>query len=123
MLVVGRFINGICVGITSSQVPVYLVEISKKEKRGSIVVIQQWAIEWGIFIMYFVGYGMFRLISNAVGFDDGLLFFYGGLLLPYSWAHAKHIRAEMLNSNNSPIPKSSMLLLRLELQIVCLLRI
>ncbi len=57
MLVVGRFINGICVGITSSQVPVYLVEITKKERRGSIVVIQQWAIEWGIFIMYFVGYG------------------------------------------------------------------
>ena len=57
MLVAGRFINGICVGITSSQVPVYLVEIAKKEKRGSIVVIQQWAIEWGIFIMYFAGYG------------------------------------------------------------------
>ena len=57
MLVAGRFINGICVGITSSQVPVYLVEITKKERRGSIVVIQQWAIEWGIFIMYFVGYG------------------------------------------------------------------
>ena len=49
MLVAGRFINGICVGITSSQVPVYLVEITKKERRGSIVVIQQWAIEWGIF--------------------------------------------------------------------------
>jgi len=57
MLICGRFINGICVGITSSQVPVYLAEIAKKEKRGSIIVIQQWAIEWGIFIMYFVGYG------------------------------------------------------------------
>jgi len=56
MLVAGRFINGICVGITSSQVPVYLAEISRKETRGSIIVIQQWAIEWGIFIMYFVGY-------------------------------------------------------------------
>jgi MFS family permease len=56
MLVASRFINGICVGITSSQVPVYLAEISKKETRGSIIVIQQWAIEWGIFIMYFVGY-------------------------------------------------------------------
>lgn len=56
MLIAGRFINGICVGITSSQVPVYLAEISKKEIRGSIIVIQQWAIEWGIFIMYFVGY-------------------------------------------------------------------
>ena len=58
MLIAGRFLNGICVGITSSQVPVYLVEISEKGKRGSVVVIQQWAIEWGIFIMYFVGYGM-----------------------------------------------------------------
>ncbi|KAL8825684.1 MAG: hypothetical protein Q9191_004261 [Dirinaria sp. TL-2023a] len=57
MLIAGRIINGICVGITSSQVPVYLAEIAKKEKRGSIIVIQQLAIEWGILIMYFVGYG------------------------------------------------------------------
>ena len=48
MLIAGRIINGICVGITSSQVPVYLAEIARKEKRGSIIVIQQLAIEWGI---------------------------------------------------------------------------
>jgi hypothetical protein len=29
------------VGITSSQVPVYVAEISQKEKRGSIIVIRQ----------------------------------------------------------------------------------
>lgn len=52
MLIVGRLINGLCVGVTSSQVPVYLAEISKKEKRGSILCIQQWAIEWGMLIMY-----------------------------------------------------------------------
>ena len=40
-LVVGRLFNGICVGIASSQVPVYLAEIAKKEKRGSIICIQQ----------------------------------------------------------------------------------
>lgn len=56
-LMAGRVLNGVCVGITSSQVPVYLAEISKKEKRGSIIVIQQLAIEWGIFIMFFIGYG------------------------------------------------------------------
>lgn len=39
MLIGGRFVNGICVGITSSQIPVYLAEISKKEVRGSIIVI------------------------------------------------------------------------------------
>ncbi|PLB45241.1 general substrate transporter [Aspergillus steynii IBT 23096] len=56
-LMAGRVLNGVCVGITASQVPVYLAEISKKEKRGSIIVIQQLAIEWSIFIMFFVGYG------------------------------------------------------------------
>ncbi|KAL9081459.1 MAG: hypothetical protein Q9157_000017 [Trypethelium eluteriae] len=56
-LIAGRIINGVCVGITSSQVPVYLAEIAKKDKRGSIVVIQQLAIEFGILIMFFIGYG------------------------------------------------------------------
>lgn len=50
-LIVGRILNGVCVGITSSQVPVYLAEIAQKEKRGSIIVIQQLAIEVGILIM------------------------------------------------------------------------
>ncbi|KAK2790748.1 hypothetical protein FQN51_002431 [Onygenales sp. PD_10] len=57
MLIAGRVLNGVTVGITSSQVPVYLAEIAKKEKRGSIIVIQQLAIEWGILFMYFIGYG------------------------------------------------------------------
>ncbi|KAK5168748.1 uncharacterized protein LTR77_006057 [Saxophila tyrrhenica] len=56
-LIVGRVLNGVCVGITSSQVPVYLAEIAKKDKRGSIIVIQQLAIEIGILVMYFIGYG------------------------------------------------------------------
>jgi hypothetical protein len=43
--------------VTSSQVPVYLAEISKAKKRGAIIVIQQLAIEWGILIMFFIGYG------------------------------------------------------------------
>lgn len=43
-LIAGRILNGITVGITSSQVPVYLAEIAKKEKRGQLIVIQQLAI-------------------------------------------------------------------------------
>lgn len=43
-LIAGRILNGVCVGITSSQVPVYLAEISRKEKRGAIIIIQQLAI-------------------------------------------------------------------------------
>lgn len=65
MLIAGRVLNGICVGITSSQVPVYLAEIAKKDKRGSIIVIQQLAIEWGILIMFFIGYGCSFIAGTA----------------------------------------------------------
>ncbi|BFZ63691.1 hypothetical protein YB2330_004823 [Saitoella coloradoensis] len=57
MLIGGRFVNGLCVGVTSSQVPVYLAEIAKRTVRGRVIGIQQWAIEWGILIMYLIGYG------------------------------------------------------------------
>lgn len=43
-LIAGRIFNGITVAITSSQVPVYLAEIARKEKRGQLVIIQQLAI-------------------------------------------------------------------------------
>ncbi|KAK0649096.1 general substrate transporter [Cercophora newfieldiana] len=56
-LITGRVLKGLTVGITSSQVPVYLAEIAQVEKRGSLVIIQQLAIEFGILIMYFIGYG------------------------------------------------------------------
>jgi MFS family permease len=51
MLIAGRALNGITVGITSSQVPVYLAEIAKHDQRGAIIIIQQLAIEWGILFM------------------------------------------------------------------------
>lgn len=52
MLVVGRIINGLSVGIESAQVPVYISEIAPPTKRGRVVGAQQWAITWGILIMY-----------------------------------------------------------------------
>jgi MFS family permease len=56
-LIVGRIVSGVAVGITSSQVLVYLAELAPSQIRGRIVGIQQWAIEWGILIMYLVSYG------------------------------------------------------------------
>lgn len=52
MLVAGRVINGLAVGIESAQVPVYISELSPPSKRGRLVGSQQWAITWGILIMY-----------------------------------------------------------------------
>lgn len=52
MLVVGRIINGFSVGIESAQVPVYISECVPPTKRGRLVGMQQWAITWGILILY-----------------------------------------------------------------------
>ncbi|KAF2639813.1 general substrate transporter [Massarina eburnea CBS 473.64] len=68
MLITGRVLNGVTVGITSSQVPVYLAEISKHSQRGAIIVIQQLAIEWGILIMYFIGYGCSFIPGETASF-------------------------------------------------------
>jgi len=57
MLVAGRFFNGICVGTASAQVPVYVSELAPPSKRGRVVGAQQWAITWGILIMYYIAYG------------------------------------------------------------------
>ncbi|KAK4495488.1 hypothetical protein PRZ48_013820 [Zasmidium cellare] len=57
MLIAGRIINGFCVGIESAQVPVYVSEIAPPSKRGRLVAFQQWAITWGILILYYISYG------------------------------------------------------------------
>ncbi|KAI1270103.1 high-affinity glucose transporter [Xylariaceae sp. FL1019] len=56
-LIVGRVINGLSVGICSAQVPVYISELSPPSKRGLLIGMQQWAITWGIAIMFFLCYG------------------------------------------------------------------
>ncbi|PSN73035.1 general substrate transporter [Corynespora cassiicola Philippines] len=68
MLIVGRVLNGVTVGITSSQVPVYLAEIAKHSQRGAIIIIQQLAIEWGILFMYFIGYGCSFIPGESASF-------------------------------------------------------
>ena len=65
MLIVGRAINGLCVGCTSSQVPVYLAEIAKREIRGKVISLQQWAIEWAMIILYDICYGFSFINGQA----------------------------------------------------------
>ncbi|KAF8902979.1 general substrate transporter [Mucidula mucida] len=57
MLVVGRIISGISVGIASAVVPIYQSEITEPRIRGRLVSLQQWSITWGILIQYFVQFG------------------------------------------------------------------
>ncbi|KAG5733106.1 High-affinity glucose transporter, partial [Termitomyces sp. T112] len=57
MLVVGRIISGISVGLSSAVVPIYQSEITLPSIRGRIVSLQQWSITWGILIQYFIQFG------------------------------------------------------------------
>ncbi|KAG6827007.1 hypothetical protein H0H92_013591 [Tricholoma furcatifolium] len=57
MLVVGRIISGLSVGISSAVVPIYQSEITAPSIRGRIVSLQQWSITWGILIQYFIQFG------------------------------------------------------------------
>ncbi|KAG0318186.1 hypothetical protein BGZ99_005814 [Dissophora globulifera] len=91
MLIVGRIINGIAVGLCSMIVPVYQSEIAPKDVRGRIVSLQQWAITWGILIQYFIQYGCSFIESNAafripwgVQVVPGLILLAGMTLFPYS---------------------------------------
>jgi len=106
MLVVGRFINGLAVGVCSAQVPVYITEIARPEIRGRLVGCQQWAITWGIMIMFYISYGC-SFISGPSAFRipwglqmlPGALLFLGLMFLPRSprWL-AKHGRWEEAES-------------------------
>jgi len=57
MLVAGRIISGISVGLSSAVVPIYQSEITAPSIRGRIVSLQQWSITWGILIQYFIQFG------------------------------------------------------------------
>ncbi|HPE85580.1 MAG TPA: sugar porter family MFS transporter, partial [Chlamydiales bacterium] len=55
MLLLGRFITGIGVGISSLTVPLYISELSPPKKRGALVTLNQLAITVGILLAYLVG--------------------------------------------------------------------
>jgi MFS family permease len=57
MLIVGRIVSGISVGIASTTIPLYQAEITLPSIRGRLVSVQQWSITWGILIQYFIQFG------------------------------------------------------------------
>ncbi|KAJ8098978.1 general substrate transporter [Lipomyces tetrasporus] len=65
MLIIGRVVAGLCIGLTSSIVPIYQSEIAPRKVRGRIVSFQQFAITCGILIQYIIQYGCSFLDSAA----------------------------------------------------------
>ncbi|ODV88634.1 hypothetical protein CANCADRAFT_126349 [Tortispora caseinolytica NRRL Y-17796] len=64
-LIIGRFIAGIGIGLASSQVPVYISEIAPKRIRGRLGSLFQWAVTWGIMIMFYISYGCTHIEGPA----------------------------------------------------------
>ncbi|MFL9887347.1 sugar porter family MFS transporter [Paraburkholderia agricolaris] len=55
-LIVARVLMGAAVGVSVTQVPSYLAEISPKSKRGALTSLNQLATSTGIFAAYLAGY-------------------------------------------------------------------
>lgn len=53
-----RVIGGIGVGLASAVCPVYIGEVSPPEIRGKLVSLNQFAIIFGMLVVYFVNYGI-----------------------------------------------------------------
>jgi MFS family permease len=128
-LCVGRAVGGFAIGICSSIVPVYQSEIARKEIRGRMVSLQQWAITWGILIQYFIQYGSsfvcggpeapnqctaaFR-IPWGIQIVPGAILLAGMYFLPYSprwlaskdrWEEALFVLANLHGGGNREDPK------------------
>ncbi|KAJ5290128.1 Peptidase M13 neprilysin [Penicillium atrosanguineum] len=57
MLIAGRFIAGLAIGMMSATIPVYCSEIAPPHIRGLLASMQQWMIGVGIMVAQWVGYG------------------------------------------------------------------
>jgi sugar porter (SP) family MFS transporter len=89
LLVIGRIIIGIAIGIASFSVPLYISEISPTRNRGALVTMNQLMITIGILVSYISDY----LIANDanpfswrwmfyVGFFPALILFVGMFFVP-----------------------------------------
>lgn len=79
LVMIGRILTGVGVGIVSLTVPVYIAEVADKSRRGILGCCFQLLISIGIFLVYTVGMFLpWNLLALVI---MGLSFMYGGLLL------------------------------------------
>ncbi|KAJ2037256.1 hypothetical protein H4S03_003093 [Coemansia sp. S3946] len=91
MLIIGRFIAGLGVGVLSMSVPVFQSEIAPPHIRGRLVSLQQWAITWGILVAFWIDYGCHFIDSHAswripIGLQivPAVILFVSMIFMPYS---------------------------------------
>ncbi|KAL4862994.1 hypothetical protein BDV12DRAFT_206854 [Aspergillus spectabilis] len=57
MLIIGRFIAGVAVGMLTSTIPMYAAELSEPKWRATLSGLLQWMLSWGFLIAQWLGYG------------------------------------------------------------------
>lgn len=90
LLLIGRFIIGICIGIASYIAPLFIAEIAPPNRRGTLVLINGLTITFGQAIAYLIGYflhdysaGSWRLLFG-MGSIPALILFIGMHFVPHS---------------------------------------
>ncbi len=87
-LIIGRFLLGFAVGMSSSLAPLYIAEMSIEKNRGFLVTLYLIAINFGIFVSYLVAYifsysGDWRYML-LLGLFPAVFLGFSALLLPES---------------------------------------
>jgi len=100
LLITGRLLVGLAIGVASMLTPLYLAEISPAQDRGAVVSLNQLCITLGILVSYLVGFGLANITNGwrwmlGLGALPGVILWIGMLILPESprWL-AGHGRAE-----------------------------
>jgi sugar porter (SP) family MFS transporter len=95
LLIIGRFVVGLAIGLASYAAPLYISEIAPPQYRGALVSLNQLAISIGILLSYVVDYLLaaahaWRLMLG-MGILPAILLLIGMIFLPRSprWMFAK----------------------------------
>jgi SP family xylose:H+ symportor-like MFS transporter len=82
--VVYRIIGGIGVGLASMLSPMYIAEIAPANSRGKLVSFNQFAIIFGMLIVYFVNYGISRQGDDSWLNEIGWRWMFASEMIPAS---------------------------------------
>ena len=89
ILIFGRFLLGIAVGIASFSVPLYIAEIAPSNIRGRVVTLFQFAITLGILVSYLCSYSFAQSAEGwrwmfAAGVLPAIVLLFGMMYVPES---------------------------------------
>lgn len=100
LLLIGRFLVGLAIGVASMLTPLYLAEIAPARTRGAVVSLNQLCITLGILVSYLVGFALAGAAEGwrwmlGIGALPGVILWVGMIFLPESprWL-AGHGRTE-----------------------------